>query len=260
MKTLLATSDDLGMCHAINEGIVLGMTKGWIKSSNFLAPTPWFNEAVELGKRHKLALGVHLNLTCDWDRLKWGPLTANPRLRTADGSLPSLHTGLEALGATDDDLYDELKAQILLVKKAYGEPTHLDTHMAGGHWNGGVYDRLQKVVLRLSGEFKLPYSYQRDPQTKQLKHFVEEDCQSGWTREAFLKKLDGWQAPGAYHLFGHAAVDTPELHAICSESHPSRHWAADWRIKDLALYMDQSLEKAMEDKGFKLVGAAEALR
>src|SRR6185503_316075 len=116
MKKLLLTTDDFGMCHAINEGIAQALTQGLATSTNFLAPAPWFRDAVELAKQHKLPVGVHLDLTSDWDRLKWGHLTANPRLMTEDGSLPAWHTGLETLGATDEDMYDELKAQVALVR------------------------------------------------------------------------------------------------------------------------------------------------
>lgn len=252
-RQLLITSDDMGMCHAVNTGITRAMTEGFVASSNFLAPAPWFAEGVELATEHGLEMGVHLCLTCDWDRLKWGPVTANPRLKNPDGSLPSLHTGLEALGATDDDLYDELKAQVRLVKKLYGEPTHVETHMAGGHWNGGIYDRVQKVVLAVANEFGLAYTYERDPQTKKLRYFNAEECQSGFTPEQVFGILAKWTEPGRYHLFGHAAEDTPELHAICSADHPSRKWAAQVRITDLAFYLDRANIQKINELGFELI-------
>lgn len=257
-KRLLSTSDDFGMCHAVNEGVVLAMTRGWCRSGNYLAPAPWFREAVELGRRHRLELGVHLCLTCDWDRLTWGPLTANPRLRTPEGSLPALHTGLEALGATDEDLYDELKAQVALVRRLHGEPTHVETHMIGGHWRGGIVDRVLRVVLALAAQEGLPYTYERGPDGS-LRHFRDEDCQSGLGRGELLARLDAWQEPGTYHLFGHAAVASAELASLCGPSHPSRPWAADYRIKDLELYLDPSLPEALAERGFELVDLRGAL-
>lgn len=259
MKVLLTTTDDLGMCHAVNMGVVAAMTRGWARSCNFMAPAPWFHEAVALAKEHRLQAGVHLVLACDWDRLKWGPLTSNPRLRCPDGSFPDSHTGLETLGATDEDLYDELKAQIELVKRAYGQPSHLDCHMAGGHWRPGIYSRVQKVILGLSAEYGLPFTYARDPQSGRLRHFKEEDCHSGWTRAQLLAKLDAWTEPGTYHLFGHAAVDSDELGALCSAAHPARAWARDWRVMDQTLYLDPSLPAEFEKRGFKLASLAEAI-
>lgn len=259
MKRLLLTTDDFGMCHAVNEGIVLAMTQGIAASTNFLAPAPWFHEAVALAKEHRLAVGVHLCLGSDWDRMGWGPLTANPRLIGPDGRLPQRPEMLEAMGATDSDLYNELAAQVKLVQKLYGQPTHMETHMLGGAWRGGFLDRVQGVLAKVSRDFGLAYTYERDRTTGALKHFVDEDCQSGWGREEFLAKLAVWTKPGVYHLFGHAAVASPELDALCSPTFPARHWAAEVRVKDLALYRDPSLRKDIEKLGFTLVSLKEAL-
>ena len=47
-RRLLVTTDDFGMCHAINAGTVRAMRDGIAASSNFLVPCPWFNEALGL--------------------------------------------------------------------------------------------------------------------------------------------------------------------------------------------------------------------
>lgn len=260
MKKLLMTTDDFGMCHAVNVGVVQAMTEGLAASSNFLAPAPWFHEAVALAKEHKLPIGVHLCLGSDWDRLGWGPITGNARLMAPDGRYFQQIESLEHTGATDADLYDELAAQVRLVKKVYGEPTHVETHMFGGAWRGGFFDRLQTVVLKVARDFKLSYTYERDRASGALKHFVADDCQSGWSREELLAKLATWTAPGSYHLFGHAAVASPELDALCSPEFPARKWAAEVRLMDQALYMDASLRKAIESLGFSLVDVKEALK
>jgi predicted glycoside hydrolase/deacetylase ChbG (UPF0249 family) len=252
-KRILLTTDDFGMSHAVNSGIQRSLTQGFAKSTNFLAPTPWFREAVDMAKEHSLEVGVHLCLTCDWDRLKWGPLSPNPRLREADGSFPALHTGLEALGATDADMYEELKAQIQLVASSYGRPSHLDTHMAGGMYRGGIYDRLQRVITALAREFKLPYTYERRPDSNELVHFKAEACQSPLSRDEVFGILQGWDEPGTYHLFGHAAEDQPELWSMCSASHPARPWAGEWRVKDLAFYLDPRNLERIRDLGFELI-------
>jgi predicted glycoside hydrolase/deacetylase ChbG (UPF0249 family) len=252
-KQLLFTSDDFGMSHAINLGITQAISRGFCASTNFLAPAPWFSEAVSLAKDKKLEVGVHLDLTCDWDRLKWRPLTGNPRLMEEDGSLPAMHTGLERLGATDSDMYEELKAQVLLVKKHYGTPTHVDTHMAGGAWRGGIYDRLQKVILKLAADFGLIYTYEQNPENGKLKHFVDEFCISGESFQKIFEKLESWTEPGRYHAYGHAAVDSPELWAMCSEAHPSRVWAGEYRVKDLEFYLNRENRKRIESMGFQLI-------
>jgi predicted glycoside hydrolase/deacetylase ChbG (UPF0249 family) len=260
LKKLLLTTDDFGMCHAVNVGVVEAMTKGLAASTNFLAPAPWFHEAVALAKEHRLPVGVHLCLGSDWDRMGWGPLTGNPRLMGGDGRFPQRPESLEQAGATDADVYDELAAQIRLVQRCYGEPTHVETHMLGGAWRGGFADRLQGVVLKVAQDFKLAYTYERERSTNRLRHFADEACHSGWSREAFLQRLAAWTEPGSYHLFGHAAAASPELGALCSPDHPAFKWAAELRLMDQALYLDPRLRKDIENLGFTLVPVKEALR
>lgn len=251
-KRLFCTTDDLGMCHAVNDGIFQALQQGWAQASNFIAPAPWFREAAARGRGAGLDLGVHLCLFSDWDQLSWGPLTANPRLKTAEGSLPSRPEGLLECGATDADIYDELKVQILLVQRLYGAPSHFDSHIVSGRRLGGIHDRIQSVIEALSREFKLPYTYARRPDDTLL-HFKAEACMSGWDRATLLKELDAWTEPGDYHLFGHAAVDSAELDAMCSPQHPARRWARDWRVSDLALYLDKDLPGELLKRGFQLV-------
>jgi len=253
MKRLLTTTDDLGMAHAVNLGIAEAMTRGWARASNFIVPAPWFREAVALAAERRLPVGVHLCLTCDWDRLGWGPLTGNPRLITEEGRLPARHQGLEALGATDEDLHQELRAQVKLALRLHGPITHFDTHMVDGRWRGGLYDRLQRVIQALADEFKVPYTYARSAEGP-LRHFRDEACHSGWSREQLLAKLDAWTEPGDYHLYGHAALDHPELDAMCSPHHPSRSWARQYRVMDQALYLDEGLPAEFQRRGFSLVG------
>ncbi len=253
-KYLLVTSDDFGMAHAVNKGIVRGMTQGFIKSTNFLVPCPWFREAVDLAKEHKLEVGVHLCTTCDWDRMTWGPLTGNPRLMTATGSLPAQHVGLEESGATDADIYDELKAQIKLVKKLYGEPTHIETHMMNGERASAIRTRIVTVVERLAKEFGLMYTYQRNVDNSSMYFTAPEFGMSGLSQDELLKELATLQAPGIYHVYGHAAEDEPELDALASPTHPSRHWTRDWRVKDMAHFTDQDLRQKIEAQGFQLLG------
>lgn len=260
MKKLLLTTDDFGMCHAVNVGIVQAMTQGVAASSNFLAPAPWFYEAVALAKEHQLNIGVHLCLGSDWDRMGWGPITGNPRLTGSDGRFPQRPEHLEQMGATDADLYEELVAQVKLVQKTYGTPSHMETHMLGGAWRGGFIDRVQTVLLKVAADFKLGYTYERDRQSGALRYFNAEACMSGWSRQQLMDELAQWTEPGAYHLFGHAAVASPELEALCSPDFPARRWAAEWRVQDLALYLDPTLRKDVQNLGFKLINVQEALR
>ena len=130
MKRLLVTTDDFGMCPSVNAGIVLALTQGVCRSTNFLAAAPAFDEAAQLAKENQLAVGVHLNLTCDWDILKWGPLTQAKSLSAPDGSFLPRYEILAAQ-AKDEDMLAEYRAQMDRVLGLGISPTHIDSHMLG---------------------------------------------------------------------------------------------------------------------------------
>ena len=50
MSKLIINADDFGLHSAINEGIIVGHTKGAITSTSILAGGAAFNEAVDMAK------------------------------------------------------------------------------------------------------------------------------------------------------------------------------------------------------------------
>ena len=252
-KELLITTDDFGMCHSVNQGIVDALTQGCCASTNFLAPAPWFHEAASLARVHGLDVGVHLCLGSDWDHLRWSPLTGSPRLRGADGRFPERPEALEALGATDEDIYGELRAQVLLVRRLYGEPTHLDAHMIGGRGPTPFLARVQAVIRSVADEFGLAFTYERDPAGQELVHFRAEMCMTLRDEAEILKAMFQWTGPGRYHVYGHAARASEELDALASAGHPAQRWTSACRAQDRALLMSPDFRAAMEGLGFDLV-------
>ena len=124
-KYLLVTADDFGMCHSVNAGILRAISQGIVRSTNFMVPCPWFSHAMHLAKEHRLLVGVHLCVTCDWDRYQWGPITRAESLRDDHGYFLPNHDAV-AKQAKESDIHDELLAQIQRVKAMGYEPTHLD--------------------------------------------------------------------------------------------------------------------------------------
>lgn len=253
-KRLLVTADDFGMCHAVNAGIARAMREGIVASSNFMVPCPWFSEALALAKRHTLPIGVHLTVTCDWDHLRWGPLTRSPGLTD---ELGFLHPGYAALleRASDDEILAEYLAQVARVRSLGFEPTHLDTHMLPAVDQGPGALRIKAIVAEVSRRTGLRYLYETDASGK-LRYFDAELEISGegwgplWQRLAAL-------GPGTHHMIGHAAEPSPELEALCSPEHPSRYWAAPVRSMDLAFFTSPSTRKRLHDLGFTLITVAD---
>jgi chitin disaccharide deacetylase len=250
-KQLLITSDDFGMCHAVNRGIVRAMTEGVVRSTNFLVPCSWFPEAFELARRHQLPVGLHLCLTCDWDRMKWRPLTKAPSLCDASGHfLPSY----AELGKTarDEEMYAELQAQVECVERLGFSLTHADSHMFGSSMSGAFARRVRDVIERVCSEHELGYTYA--VQGEKLAHFDAELGLSGTPHRQLWNELEAC-GPGRYHLIGHAAEPSSELEALCSPGHPSRPWTSSYRVADLLWYTSPQTRDRLTALGFELVGA-----
>ena len=253
-KRLLVTSDDFGMCHAVNAGIARSMREGIVRATNFLVPCPWFNEALALARELELPVGVHLCLTNEWDRLKWGPLTRTPSLCDAQGHFFSEYDQLLAQ-ASDDDLLRELLAQVARVRSLGFQPTHLDSHMFGTWATFEGVARVRAVMLEVSRQTGLRYVFETDERGT-LRHFDGEVDLSGRDAAEVWAELEALP-DGSYVFTGHAAEASAELEAMCSKDHPNRPWAGAYRTADLAFFTDPRAPERLRELGFTLVSHAD---
>jgi hypothetical protein len=243
------------MCHAVNSGIVRAMTEGVVRSTNFLVPCSWFPEAIELARRHELSAGVHLCLTCEWDHMRWRPLTKAPGLCDASGYLLPSFGALEAT-ARDEEMYGEFKAQVECVEKLGFPLTHVDTHMFGSGFEGPFARRVRDVIERVCAEHGLSYTFA--VRGSELAHFTGQFGLSGTPPEALWQQLESC-GDGVYILTGHAAEPSPELEALCSVGHWGRSWAASYRVADLVWFTSPSTRERLSSLGFELVDARSVL-
>lgn len=250
-KRLLVTADDFGMCHAINAGTARAMRDGVVRSSNFLVPCPWFHDALALAQQHLLPIGVHLCVTCEWDRLRWGPLTRGASLvDQQDHFFQGFGPLLEQ--ARDEEILAEYLAQVARVRELGYEPTHLDSHMLPSVDRGPGALRLKSLIAEVTRRTGLRYLYETDSAGK-LRYF---DAEIEISSEPWPKVWDRLSAlgDGTYHLIGHAAEPSPELEAMCSPDHPARFWAAPARTVDLAFFTSGSTRARLAELGFELIG------
>ncbi len=254
-KKLLITSDDFGMCHAVNAGIVRAMTEGLVRSTNFLVPCAWFPEALELARRHQLPVGIHFCLTCDWDRLKWRPLTKAPSLCDASGHFLPTYAEL-AKTARDEDMYAELKAQLECMERLEFPLTHADSHMFSSGMQTPFARRVRDVIERVCAEHGLGYTYAVEGD--KLVHFDREFTLSGTPLKELWSELEAF-ANGNFHLISHAAEPSPELEAMCSPGYHARHWAATVRVADLEWLTTPATLERLLALGFELVGVQDIL-
>lgn len=146
---LVVRGDDFGMCHAVNAGIERAFRDGIVTTASAMAPCPWFGEAVQIANHHRIHVGVHQTLTCEWDYFRWRPVTAGPSLAGADGTFhPSVE--LARQHARHDEVVRELAAQVEQFAPAWHRPDYLDHHMGPA---------LPAAYAEVSARTGVPYLY-----------------------------------------------------------------------------------------------------
>jgi len=146
--------DDIGMCHAANEGAFEALRNGPATCGSIMVPCAWFEEAAALARANPDAdLGVHLTLTAEWVSYRWGPVASRdrvPSLLDADGYLPRAAIEV-AKNAKPEEVEIELRAQIEKALAAGIDVTHIDSHM------GTVFfPQFVPIYTKLAREYRVP--------------------------------------------------------------------------------------------------------
>jgi chitin disaccharide deacetylase len=206
---LIVRSDDAGMSHSVNMGLQRLIETGLPISVSVMFPTPWYQETVELLKRHPaVSVGIHLTLNSEWKNYRWGPVSgrsAVPTLVDADGYFfPSS----EALYRNKPDLREvetELRAQIERARRSGLKIDYADYHMGTVVGN----PEFRELTERLAREFSLGMSgyfgeARHDPQ------YWAPPREKADSLVAMIDRLK----PGFNVVVTHVGIDDAELGAL----------------------------------------------
>lgn len=251
-RIVIINCDDLGMCHAANQGVYEALRSGVATSASLMVPCPWSRAAASsyLGED----VGVHLTLNAEFDRYRWGPLTHAPSLLDGDGGFP--RTVEDVWDHADlDELRRELRAQVERAVLYGFDVSHLDSHMGTLQLKPEFFD----VLLELAVDFALPirltgastqrtigFPFRRLAAEEGVlfpDHFVYTPVGSRRAIERTLFEL----RPGVTEIYAHPAADTSELRAL----------APDWaqRVDDHHLLShDAGLRAMLTRSGVHLIG------
>lgn len=251
---LIIRADDIASCHAANLACVRTATEGIATSIEIMAPCSWFPEAAALLNEHPdIDVGVHLTLTSEWVKVKWGPLSDAPSLVDNSGYLPpqtrplrDTGTGTPGAATMLADVERELRAQIELALASLPNVTHLTGHM-------GVADvtpEVHAIVEKLAAEYGLPYEV---PGIERFAGFG-----NGTIEEKVATMIENLDAltPGLWLFVEHPGMDTPEMQAMGTR--PDNNVAAD-RNAVTAVWTDPRVREAIERCGINLVSYGDLL-
>ena len=206
---LIMRSDDAGMSHRVNMALEKLIETGLPVSVSVMFPTPWYQETVEMLKRHpNVAVGIHLTLNSEWKNYRWGPVlgrTAVPSLVDADGYFfPSA----EALHQNHPDLKEvekELRAQIERARGSGLKIDYVDYHMG----TAVRYPEFREIAERLAKEYGLGMSqYFGD-----LRHDSQYEAAPRDKTDSLVAMIDRLK-PRFNLVITHVGIDDAELGAL----------------------------------------------
>jgi predicted glycoside hydrolase/deacetylase ChbG (UPF0249 family) len=267
-KLLIIHADDFGLCHSENRATIKAMEDGVVNSASIMVPCPWFTEAAQYTKQHPdLDIGIHLTLTNEWSKYKWGTVADAcevPSLIAANGFMHeecpdvSKHAKIE-------EAEKELRAQIERAIAAGVNPTHLDSHMGCL-----FYDRadLFEVYIKLGKEYKVPtminkefFTYMvpgEDHSDKFMKFLDDPDLIIAnkvmmdpgiKTKEDlfnfYSSQLGSSLVSGLNVMIMHVGYNNEELRGITARA-KNRHW-------DLEYFTSEECKTILEKNNVKLV-------
>ncbi|NQT82963.1 ChbG/HpnK family deacetylase [bacterium] len=253
---LIVRGDDIGSCHAANVACIKCYREGIVRTVEVMVPAPWFHEAAKMLRENPgLDVGVHLDLTSEWEFYKWGPLTNSPSLADKEGHFFPMtrqrrdfppNTGFLEADPKIDEVEKELRAQIELAMEKIPNVSHLTCHM------GTAYStpELRALVDGLSQEYKLPLGAAG---AKRAGGFGGSRTTPEEKEAALVKILENLK-PGLWLFVDHPGMDTPEMRAIGHIGY--RHVAAD-RAGVTKAFTSKKVKEVIEKRGIKLISYAD---
>lgn len=147
-RHIVVNGDDFGSSQRTNRAILQAFEKGLISSATIMANMPWFEEACQLVRQHKLQrrIGLHLNFTSG------KPLTLGvasfPRLCDENGYWREKRIVLSLTNEEALALEVEIAAQVLACERQGLSATHWDSHHHM-HAQFGIAPVVIRVAKRL---------------------------------------------------------------------------------------------------------------
>lgn len=165
-QQLIVNADDFGLSREVNQAIIELIEQGVVTSTSAMSNMPAFDEVSKI--KGRAGIGVHLNLTTGRPVL---PEERVANLVDATGHFVSLPTQLLRLRqrrTRQQEIEDEMEAQICLVLKGGIEPDHINSHQSLLK-----YPQFFSTIKRLARKYRIPgiraYHWHRPPRTRLLK-------------------------------------------------------------------------------------------
>lgn len=251
---LVVRGDDMGYTHSGNEAIIKCYKEGIESSIEVLVASPWFPEAVKLLKQNPgVDVGIHLDLSSEWENIKWRPLSDCPSLKDANGYFYPMvfpNKNYPGRSVTEnkwkiEDVEKEFRAQIELALKYIPNISHLSAHMGCTNLSPDV----RALTNRLAKEYKIPVDPELD-----YKGIIGYDGPHKTSEEkiqSFINMLNKLEPGKTYIFIDHPGINNDELKALY---HIGYEDVCTDRQGVTDLYTNEKIKALIKQKGIKLIG------
>jgi len=256
-RLVIVSCDDLGACHALNEGVYAALRDGCATSAALMVPAPWAREAAAHYRGEDI--GVHLTLNAEHELYRWAPLTHCPSLLDGDGGFPR----------TLDDLWEhadigevrrECRAQIERAIVWGFDVTHLTPHLSALVLRPEFFDVYLDMAVDFGLPIRLPSAYTERDVGFPFRHLAAEEgvlfpdhfrpARQAGSRTRVVDAVEHLE-PGVTELHVQPAIDSPEVRAMCPDS-----WTAWVDDLDLVIAPD-GLTALLDQAGAVRIGFRE---
>ncbi|HEV7387060.1 MAG TPA: ChbG/HpnK family deacetylase [Gemmatimonadaceae bacterium] len=206
---LVVRTDDAGMSHSVNMALEKLIESGLPVSVSVMFPTPWYQETVEMLKRHpQTSVGIHLTLNSEWKNYRWGPVlgrTAVPTLVDKDGYFFASAEALHQNNPNIAEVEKELRAQI---ERALGSGLKID--YVDYHMGTAVrYPEFRDLTEKLAREYGLGMSRYFGDTSNDPQYSAAPPAKT----DSLVAMLDRLH-PGINLVVTHVGIDNAELGAL----------------------------------------------
>ncbi|MDR0400969.1 MAG: ChbG/HpnK family deacetylase [Treponema sp.] len=199
----ITRADDAGSSHSANRAIRAVLRAGFIKNVSVMAPGRFLEEAADLlAGRRDVCFGMHAVLNAEWDRVKWGPVSAlgpDSGLVDGEGAFLADPRDFERTRPRVETVMGEYNAQLDKLCRAGFDIRYVDTHMLPERFIPGLDEALRDWAAA-KGLLDHMYYYRLPPGFEALQG------RPGKILE-FLRTIP----PGQYFFLAHPARYGPEM-------------------------------------------------
>jgi len=258
-KLLIVHADDLAVAHSVDSASFDALEKNAVTSASILVPCPWLTEVADYAKAHPdTDLGLHLDLTSEWNTYRWGPVESKNKVATLLDSAGAFwnQSAPIAAHAKPEEAEREIRAQVERALALGIHPTPLDTHM------GSLFSTpaLIAAYVKVAHEYHLPFLALRIPGAD-LSALSDKDVvldaivianpnlrRDQW-KDFYLNAIKALK-PGLTEMIVHLGHDDAELQAITVGQEA---FGSAWRQRDYDVVTSPEFKQALVENHVILV-------